>query len=77
MQKLCDNQGLQLMEEVLMHNTAKNLPIRAMQKYTKLKEMQNAHEVRQVKRTKINIKDADNNYSSEFNALLKDYYLHL
>ena len=77
MQKLCDNQGLQLMEEVLMHNTAKNLPIRAMQKYTKLKEMQNAQEVRQVKRTKINIKDADNNYSPEFNALLKDYYLHL
>lgn len=81
MQKLCDNNGLQLVEEVLVHNTAKNLPIRAMQKFRKLQAGQidavKTNDVIQVKRTKIYIKDADNNYSPEFNMLLKDYYLHL
>jgi tRNA1Val (adenine37-N6)-methyltransferase len=81
MQKLCDNHGLTLVEEVLVHNTAKTLPIRAMQKFTKLQLGQmNAEkpiDIPQVKRTKIFIKDTDNNYSPEFNALLKDYYLHL
>ena len=81
MQKLCDTNGLQLEEEVLVHNTAKTLPIRAMQKFTKLRVGQMDAEkpinIPQVKRTKIFIKDTDNNYSPEFNALLKDYYLHL
>jgi tRNA1Val (adenine37-N6)-methyltransferase len=81
MQKLCDNHGLTLVEEVLVHNTAKTLPIRAMQKFTKLRVGQMDAEkpinIPQVKRTKIFIKDTDNNYSPEFNALLKDYYLHL
>lgn len=81
MQKLCHNHGLQLVEEVLVHNTAKTLPIRAMQKFTKLRVGQmNAEktiDIPQVTRTKIFIKDTDNNYSPEFNALLKDYYLHL
>jgi hypothetical protein len=81
MQKLCDTNGLQLEEEVLVHNTAKTLPIRAMQKFTKKKvaqmDAEKTNVVPQVKRTKIFIKDADNNYSPEFNALLKDYYLHL
>jgi len=81
MQKLCDTNGLQLEEEVLVHNTAKTLPIRAMQKFTKKNVAQMDAEkiniVPQVKRKKIFIKDTDNNYSPEFNALLKDYYLHL
>jgi tRNA1Val (adenine37-N6)-methyltransferase len=81
MQKLCDTHGLQLVAEVLVHNTAKNLPIRAMQKFVKLHagqmDTEKTNVVPQVKRTKIFIKDADNNYSPEFIALLKDYYLHL
>ncbi len=81
MQKLCDNNGLQLVAEVLVHNTAKNLPIRAMQKFVKLHagqiDTEKTNDIPQVKRTKIFIKDADNNYSPEFIALLKDYYLHL
>ena len=81
MQKLCDNNGLQLVAEVLVHNTAKNLPIRAMQKFVKLQtgqiDTEKTNDIPQVKRTKIFIKDADNNYSPEFIALLKDYYLHL
>jgi len=81
MQKLCDNNGLQLVAEVLVHNTAKNLPIRAMQKFVKLHagqiDTEKTNDIPQVKRTKIFIKDADNNYSPEFNVLLKDYYLHL
>ena len=81
MQKLCDNHGLTLVEEVLVHNTAKTLPIRAMQKFTKLRvgqmDAEKPIDIPQVKRTKIFIKDTDNNYSPEFNALLKDYYLHL
>ena len=81
MQKLCDTHGLQLVAEVLVHNTAKNLPIRAMQKFVKQHPEQivaeKTNDVIQVKRTKIFIKDGDNNYSPEFIALLKDYYLHL
>ena len=81
MQKLCDNYGLQLVAEVLVHNTAKNLPIRAMQKFVKQHsgqmDTEKTNDIPQVKRTKIFIKDADNNYSPEFNVLLKDYYLHL
>ena len=81
MQKLCDTHGLQLVSEVLVHNTAKNLPIRAMQKFTKQHsgqmDTEKTNDIPQVKRTKIFIKDADNNYSPEFNLLLKDYYLHL
>ena len=81
MQKLCDTHGLQLVAEVLVHNTAKNLPIRAMQKFVKQHpeqiDAEKTNNVIQVKRTKIYIKDADNNYSPEFIALLKDYYLHL
>ena len=81
MQKLCDTHGLHLVAEVLVHNTAKNLPIRAMQKFIKqhsrLMDTEKTNDIPQVKRTKIFIKDADNNYSTEFNVLLKDYYLHL
>ena len=81
MQKLCDAHGLQLVAEVLVHNTEKTLPIRAMQKFVKQHtgqiDTEKTNDIPQVKRTKIFIKDADNNYSPEFIALLKDYYLHL
>ena len=81
MQKLCNNNGLQLVAEVLVHNTAKNLPIRAMQKFVKQHvgqtDTEKTNDIPQVKRTKIFIKDADNKYSPEFIVLLKDYYLHL
>jgi tRNA1Val (adenine37-N6)-methyltransferase len=57
MQKLCDTNGLQLEEEVLVHNTAKTLPIRAMQKFTKKNDAQidaeKTNVVPQVKREKI------------------------
>lgn len=81
MQKLCDAHGLQLEEEVLVHNTAKNLPIRAMQKFTKIQpteyDAKKSNTTAAVKRSKIYIKDAEQNYTPEFKTLLKDYYLHL
>jgi tRNA1Val (adenine37-N6)-methyltransferase len=81
MQKICEANGLELIEEVLVHNTIKNLPIRAMQKFTKFQQVdhqtQKSNTRLPVKRTKICIKDNDNNYTPEFIALLKNYYLHL
>ncbi len=84
MQKLCDQNGLQLVEEVLVHNNAKTLPIRAMQKFVKPfsnDTRQNNNAVKQtenfIKRSKIYIKDAENNYTTQFTSLLKEYYLHL
>ena len=74
MQKLAEATGLQLMEEVLVHNTAKMLPIRAMQKFIKPSPEQK-EQGSVVKRSKIFIKDADNQYDAHFTALLKDYYL--
>ncbi len=77
MQKLCDQNGLQLVEEVLVHNNAKGLPIRAMQKFIKPTLAQKAQESVVVKRSKIFIKDANNKYESLFTELLQGYYLHL
>ena len=52
-----------------------------MQKFVKQQtgqiDTEKTNDIPQVKRTKIFIKDADNNFSPEFIALLKDYYLHL
>jgi tRNA1(Val) A37 N6-methylase TrmN6 len=70
MQKLASNHGMQLAEEVLMYNDAKHLPIRAMLKFVKQSEAS-------ILRTKLIIKNADQSYTEEFTALLKDYYLHL
>ncbi len=70
MQKLANNYGMQLAEEVLMYNDAKHLPIRAMLKFVKQSEAS-------ILRTKLIIKNADQSYTNEFIALLKDYYLHL
>jgi tRNA1Val (adenine37-N6)-methyltransferase len=70
MQKLASNYGLQLSEESLMYNDAKHLPIRAMLKFVKQKEVA-------IKRDKIVIKNSDQSYTVEFTTLLKPYYLHL
>ena len=70
MQKLALNYGLQLSEECLMYNDAKHLPIRAMLKFIKQKEVV-------IQRNKIIIKNADQSYTTEFTTLLKEYYLHL
>ena len=77
MQKLCDQNGLQLVEEVLVHNSAKNLPIRAMQKFIKPTPGQLDQGSTIIKRSKLFIKDADNKYDSQFTSLLKEYYLQL
>ncbi len=70
MQKIASNYGLELSEECLMYNDAKHLPIRAMLKFVKQKEVA-------IQRNKIVIKNADQSYTTEFTTLLKDYYLHL
>ena len=91
MQKLAALNGLELIEEVLVHNTAKNLPIRAMQKFIKRVNTKDNNCIQQpdlnsietnkantiIKRSKIIIKDDDNKYTADFTALLKNYYLHL
>jgi hypothetical protein len=64
-------------EEVLVHNTAKALPIRAMQKFIKpIGDIKSQASI-MVKRSKIFIKDADNKYEAAFTELLQEYYLHL
>ena len=70
MQKLASTYGLQLSEECLMYNDAKHLPIRAMLKFVKQKDVA-------IQRNKIVIKNTDQSYTAEFSNYLKDYYLHL
>lgn len=72
MQKLAQQNGLQLATEVLVYNDAKHLPIRAFQKFIKT-----ASPIQTIERSKIIIKDIENKYSETFNELLKDYYLYL
>lgn len=72
MQKLCENNGLQLTEEVLVYNDAKHIPFRALQKFTK-----STSQLGQPTRSKLVIKQPDNQYTNDFVALLKDYYLYL
>jgi tRNA1Val (adenine37-N6)-methyltransferase len=70
MQKIASNYGLELTEECLMYNDAKHLPIRAMLKFIKQKEVA-------IQRNKITIKNGDQSYTAEFTNYLKEYYLHL
>jgi tRNA1Val (adenine37-N6)-methyltransferase len=70
MQKLALNFGLQLSQECLMYNDAKHLPIRAMLKFVKQKEVT-------IQRNKIVIKNVDQSYTTDFINYLKDYYLNL
>lgn len=71
MQKLAAQYGMQLIEEVMMYNDAKHLPIRAMLKFVKQQDSVS------IVRNKIIIKNADQSYTSDFIDYLKDYYLHL
>lgn len=70
MQKIASKYGLYLSEECLMYNDAKHLPIRAMLKFTKQKDVS-------IQRNKFIIKNPDQTYTDEFKAHLKAYYLHL
>ena len=75
MQKLAEAQQLQLVEEVLVYNDAKHLPFRSFLHFKK--NSNTLDKAISVLRNKIVIKNTDNTYSTEFTALLKDYYLHL
>jgi tRNA1Val (adenine37-N6)-methyltransferase len=70
MQKLAAQYGMQLIEEVLMYNDAKHLPIRAMLKFVKQPDSAS------ILRNKIIIKNADQSYTPDFTNYLKEYYLH-
>ena len=74
MQKLGEQNGLQLVEEVLVHNTASTLPIRAMQKFIKSSSTSN-NISSVILRNKIYIKNTENKYDTVFSELLKNYYL--
>ena len=75
MQKLAEVHELQLVEEVLVYNDAKHLPFRSFLHFKK--NSNTLDKETSVLRNKIVIKNTDNTYSTEFTALLKDYYLHL
>lgn len=72
MQKLAEQNGLQLTEEVVVYNAAKQKPFRVLQKFIKL-----AEPTKEIKRSNFIIKDADHNYTEAFTKLLAPYYLHL
>ena len=72
MQKLAEQNGLQLTEEVVVYNAAKQKPFRVLQKFIKL-----AEPIKEIKRNNFIIKDADHNYTEAFTKLLAPYYLHL
>jgi tRNA1Val (adenine37-N6)-methyltransferase len=72
MQKLAEQKGLFLMEEVMVSNAAKQKPFRAIHKYRK-----SVTPLAEVKRTNYIIKEKDNNYTESFTKLLAPYYLHL
>ena len=72
MQKLATQNNLQLIEEVVVFNSAKQKPFRAIQKY-KLTSI----DIKDIKRSKFIIKNELNEYTQDFINLLAPYYLHL
>lgn len=78
LQKLAAHEGLHLIKETLVYNDAKHLPIRAMLHFKKQNELLlNATKKQEnIERNKIVIKSIDNQYTPDFTALLKTYYLH-
>lgn len=72
MQKLATDNNIQLVEEVVVFNAAKQKPIRVLQKFQKT-----SLPIKEIKRSNFIIKDAENNYTEAFVELLKPYYLHL
>ena len=72
MQKLAEQKGFQLVEEVMVYNAAKQKPFRAIQKFIK-----SLAAVNETKRSNFIIKDAEHHYTESFIKLLAPYYLHL
>jgi len=72
MQKLASENGIELVEEVVIFNAAKQKPFRVFQKLQK-----SSQPIKEIKRSNFIIKDAENNYTEPFVELLKPYYLHL
>jgi len=72
MQKLANQNGIQLMEEVVVYNAAKQKPFRVFQKFIK-----SSSPLTKIMRSNFIIKNADNSYTEAFTNLLKPYYLHL
>ena len=72
MQKLAEQKGMKLLEEVMVYNAAKQKPFRAIQKFIKSDKVAS-----EIIRTNFIIKDVDNNYTQSFINLLSPYYLHL
>lgn len=72
MQKMATQNGMQLVEEMVVFNAAKQKPFRVFQKYIKTENI-----VSDIKRSNFIIKDADNAYTKAFTDLLKEYYLYL
>ena len=72
MQKLAAEKGIELVEELVVFNAAKQKPFRVLQKFQKTN-----NSVKEIKRSNFIIKDAENNYTEAFVKLIKPYYLHL
>jgi tRNA1Val (adenine37-N6)-methyltransferase len=72
MQKLASENGIELVEEVVVFNAAKQKPFRVLQKFIK-----SSLPIKEIKRSNFIIKDGISNYTEAFINLLKPYYLHL
>lgn len=72
MQKLAAENGMQLEEEVVVFNAAKQKPFRVFQHF-----INTSTPINEIKRSNFIIKDAENKYTESFVQLLSPYYLHL
>lgn len=72
MQKFAAQNELQLMEEVVVYNAAKQKPFRVFQKYK-----HTSLHLNEIKRSNFIIKNELNEYTQGFINLLAPYYLHL
>ena len=72
MQKLASENGIELVEEVVVFNAAKQKPFRVLQKFIK-----SSLPIKEIKRSNFIIKNGVSNYTEAFINLLKPYYLYL
>ena len=72
MQKLAAQNELQLLEEVVVYNAAKQKPFRVFQKYTN-----GFATINEITRSNFIIKNEHNEYTEAFINLLSPYYLNL
>lgn len=72
MQKIAAQNELQLIEEVVVYNAAKQKPFRVFQKYK-----HRSININEIKRSNFIIKNELNQYTQGFINLLAPYYLHL